>query len=136
MNADEAASLAEEEARSGAFVLPGHVLRFSEAHRRFFEIARSADVGSILSVTARRDRDDSHAIRYSDDPVLMTMIHDIDLALWITGRVTPRGVVASRRPRGTRRSQTVMTTQGGSAIWRLSTAWTFHRHPARRIGSR
>jgi hypothetical protein len=31
-------------------------------------------------------RDDSHAVRYpDDDPVLMTLIHDIDIAQWVTG---------------------------------------------------
>ena len=125
VNRAEAASLIEAEARSSGFVLPGHILRFSEPHRQFVEIAQSDEIGPILSVTARRHRDDSHALRYSDDPVLMTMIHDIDLALWITGAGV-EDVLAFRRPSGAQRSETLMTARGTrGGVWRLSTAWTF-----------
>lgn len=125
-NADEARSLAEAAARSGAFVLPGHLLRFSEPRRTFVGIARSDAVGPVISVTARRHRDESHARRYRDDPVLMTMIHDIDLAIWITGAAAV-DVIAHRRPAdGGQRSETLVTaTDTGGAIWRFATAWTF-----------
>lgn len=123
--AAEAATLLEAERRSSSFVMPGHILRFSNPHRTFREIARSAAVGMILSITARRHRDESHASRYSDDPVLMTMIHDIDLVHWITGERAV-DVLASRYPEGTSRSETIMTaTDTAGAVWRLSTAWTF-----------
>lgn len=125
MSAAEAARLADAEAGSAGFVLPGHVLRFSAPHQRFVEIAQSAEVGPILSVTARRHRDESHALRYTEDPVLMTMIHDIDLAIWIAG-AGPTSAFASRRPSGTSRSETLATMVGDSgAVWRLATAWTF-----------
>lgn len=121
----EAASLLDAEAGSSAFVLPGHILRFSEPHRQLVAIAHSDELGPILSVTARRHRDESHAVRYSDDPVLMTMIHDIDLVLWITGAGI-EDVLALRRPAGAQRSETLMTARGARGpVWRLSTAWTF-----------
>jgi predicted dehydrogenase len=90
------------------------------------EIAHSDAIGPILSVASRRHRDDSHAARYADiDPVLMTMIHDIDLAVWITG-ATVNEVFALRRPVGKQRSDTVMVAGNSKgAIWRLHTAWTF-----------
>jgi predicted dehydrogenase len=135
MNAAEAKPLAMAAAASGSFVLPGHILRFSAAHRRLVVIARSDAVGPILSVTARRHRDDSHARRYADDPVLMTMVHDIDLALWLTGTI-PGAVLATRRPAGISRSETLMTgTSASGAVWRLATAWTFPTEapPADRI---
>jgi len=118
---------AKAEATGSAFILPGHVLRFSEAHRHFVAIARSNEVGPILSVTARRHRDDDHARRYVEDPVLMTMVHDIDLAIWLTGSGTgATNVLACRRPPGTSRSETLATVELGSeAVWRLATAWTF-----------
>ncbi len=121
----EAAVLADAASRSRAFVLPGHVLRFSAPHRRFVELARSDAVGPIVSITARRHRDESHATRYADDPVLMTMIHDIDLCHWITG-ARIRDLLATRRPPRESRSETVMTaTDDRGAVWRLSTAWVF-----------
>ena len=124
-NTEEGAALADAASRSRAFVLPGHVLRFSEPHRRFVELARSGAVGPILSITARRHRDESHAARYTDDPVLMTMMHDIDLCHWITG-ARIRDLLAARRPPGLSRSETVMTaTDDSGAVWRLSTAWVF-----------
>lgn len=123
--AAQAASLGEAEARSKGFVLPGHILRFSEPHRRFVEIAQSDGIGTLLSVTARRHRDVGHAVRYREDPVLMTMIHDIDLALWITGAGI-EDVLALRNPAGASRSETIMTARGvRGAVWRLATAWTF-----------
>ena len=125
MTAAEASALAEAEKRSDGFVLPGHVLRFSKSHRRLVEIAQSTEVGSILSVTARRHRDDSHAVRYREDPILMTMIHDIDLALWISG-ASPQTVSAIRRPSGTSRSLTLATMSADAGpVWQLATAWTF-----------
>jgi len=126
LTVEDARSLESAEAASPAFVLPGHILRFSDAHRRFVRIARSDAVGPILSVTARRHRDDSHAVRYPDiDPVLMTMIHDIDLSLWITDAMADE-VVAFRRPPDEQRSATVMlATDSRGAVWRLATAWTF-----------
>ncbi len=126
MTAAEASVLVEAEKHSsGGFIVPGHVLRFSESHRRMVDIARSTEVGPILSVTARRHRDDSHAVRYTEDPVLMTMIHDIDLALWISG-ASPQTVLAYRRPSGTSRSITLATmSKDAGPVWQLETAWTF-----------
>jgi predicted dehydrogenase len=126
MTAAEAAALAAAEAASAGFVLPGHILRFSDPHRQFAAIVRSDEIGPILSLTARRYRDDSHAARYPDiDPVLMTMIHDIDLAVWLTGAGAGE-VSAMRRPTRAQRSATVLTARGATgAVWQLATAWTF-----------
>ena len=121
-SAEEVASLVDAEARSGAFVMPGHILRFSEPHRRLAEIA--AEIGPITSFTSRRHRDEGHAIRYLGDPVLMTMIHDIDLATWITGAKTAE-VLAFRQPAGARSETLMMASDTRGGVWRLSTAWTF-----------
>ncbi len=85
-SAAAAAPLLASARSSGGFVLPGHVLRFSQDHVRLIEIVRSGRIGEVIYVNSRRYRDDSHAVRYADiDPVLMTLIHDIDLAQWVTG---------------------------------------------------
>ena len=94
--ADGAPLLHGRGARAPAFVLPGHVLRFSKDHVRLVEIVRSGRIGKVIYVNSRRYRDDSHALRYPDaDPVLMTLIHDIDLAQWVTGSAF-RSVLARR----------------------------------------
>lgn len=125
MTAAEASALVEVERASSGFIQPGHILRFCESYRRFAGIARSDEIGPILSLTARRHRDEAHALRYREDPVLMTMIHDIDLALWISGG-KPTCVSAFRRPAGTSRSLTTATiTSAAGPVWTISTAWTF-----------
>lgn len=122
----EATTLHAAETASKAFVLPGHVLRFSSPHRHFAEIIRSGAIGDVLSVTARRHRDESHAVHYPDDPVVLTMIHDIDLALWLSGGPSDGSVFATRNPAETHRSETQATvTRADGIVWRLSTAWTF-----------
>lgn len=126
MTAAEAQSLVEAEKRGAGFVLPGHVLRFSGPHRQIADIIGAGEIGRVLSLSARRYRDDSHAVRYPDiDPIMMTMIHDIDLALWLSGALADE-VLALRNPAGSQRSQTLVTARDrNGAQWSLMTAWTF-----------
>ena len=126
MTAAEAALLIESDARGPGFVLPGHVLRFSKPHRIIADIVGSGDIGRVLSLTARRHRDDSHALRYPDiDPVLMTMIHDIDLALWMA-KAPAEEVLALRSPAGAQRAHTTVSVRDrNGAAWTLATSWTF-----------
>jgi predicted dehydrogenase len=118
--------LVEAARNAMGFVMPGHVLRFSQDHVRMIEIARSGRIGEVIYVNSRRYRDDSHAARYPDeDPVLMTLIHDIDLAQWVTG--SDFRSIAARRSEGVGyRSMTAVsaTTETG-VICDLRTAWTF-----------
>ena len=115
-------------ARQGArgFVLHGHVLRFCRDHRRLVEIVRAGRIGEVIYVGSRRYRDDAHAVRYpSADPILMTLIHDIDLAQWVTAS-SFRSVRARRSGSPGSRSMTAIsasTTNG--VICELRTAWTF-----------
>jgi predicted dehydrogenase len=125
-SASAAVPLLAAERGSSGFVLPGHVLRFSQDHRRTVEIAHSGAIGRIIYINSRRYRDDNHAFRYTDiDPVLMTLIHDIDLAQWITD-ADFRSVLARRSGSVGSRSMTVVsaTTVTGVAC-DLRTAWTF-----------
>jgi predicted dehydrogenase len=125
-SAELALRLADAAEAADVLVLPGHVLRHDRNHRRLAEIIRSGGIGAPLYVNARRYRDDSHAARYSDvDPVLMTLIHDIDLALWVAG-ASFRAAQAWRKPVADFRSMTAtscVTTTG--VICDLRTAWTF-----------
>jgi predicted dehydrogenase len=123
---DLALRLAVAAERHGRLVLPGHVLRFSKDHQRVAEIIASGGIGKPLYVNSRRYRDEAHATRYSDvDPVLMTMIHDIDLALWFGGAQF-RSARAFRRPGDGFRSMTVATCVAeNGVVCDLRTAWTF-----------
>jgi predicted dehydrogenase len=117
--------LAAAESAAG-FVLPGHVLRFSKDHLRLIEIVRSGRIGKAIYVNSRRYRDDSHALRYpDDDPVLMTLIHDIDLAQWVADSQF-RSVLARRSAGAGFRSLTAISAiTATGAICDLRTAWTF-----------
>ena len=122
----EAADLIRIEAASSAFVQPGHILRFSNQHRTLVEHVRSDAIGRVISIASRRYRDGSHAARYSDiDPVLMTMIHDIDLALWI-GEGVPVSATARRRTGdGGKSLTTALVEDDKGVLWRLTTAWLY-----------
>ena len=111
---------------SRGFVMPGHVLRFAGDHRRLVDIVRAGRIGEVLYVGSRRYRDDSHAVRYPDtDPILQTLIHDIDLAQWITGS-SFRSVHARRSGGPGFRSMTAISaTTAMGVTCELRTAWTF-----------
>lgn len=113
-------------ARSSAgFVLPGHVLRFSQDHLRLVEVARSGLIGQVLYVNSRRYRDNSHAVRYTDaDPILTTLIHDIDIAQWIAASDF-RSVIARRSGEGYRSLTAISATTATGVVCDLRSAWTF-----------
>ena len=124
-SAGAAAKLVAAARRSGGFVLPGHVLRFSLDHQRLVEIARSGLIGAVLYVNSRRYRDDGHAVRYADaDPIYTTLVHDIDLACWIA-RSDFRSVRARRAGAGYRSLTAVSARTATGVVCDLRTAWTF-----------
>jgi predicted dehydrogenase len=116
--------LCDEDAASSAFLQPGHILRFSAIHRSLHGIVRRGEIGQMLNFGSQRFRDEGHASRYAGiDPVLMTMIHDIDLALWFDGGAA-LSADATRSPRDTSRSLTTTRLASSSgATWQLATAW-------------
>jgi len=123
--ASEAEQLAVMSEESGTFVLPGHVLRFSQDHCTVTDIVRSCGIGKLIYLCSRRYRDGDHTIRYTDDPVLTTLIHDIDLAVWLTQE--PFRTVRSRRIGGPGfRSLTTADLETVSGVHcHLRTAWIF-----------
>ncbi len=124
MTAAEAETLIAAEAASPAFVLPGHILRFSGPYRQMAEIVRSGELGPVYGVSSRKHRDEAHAARYRDtDPVLMTLVHDIDFLLGVTG-ARMETVFALRNPADSFRSITVVAGRDSNgATWNLSNAW-------------
>ncbi len=125
-SASAAVPLLEAARKSAGFLMPGHVLRFSQAHVQMVDIIRSRRIGEVIYVNSRRYRDDTHAVRYpGDDPVLTTLIHDIDIAQWVTD--SDFHSVAARRSEGVvNRSMTaVLATTTTGVICDLRTAWTF-----------
>ena len=125
-SASSAVPLLAAERSSTGFVLPGHVLRFSQDHVRMVEIIRSGRIGRVIYVNSRRYRDDSHAVRYPDtDPVLMTLIHDIDFAQWVTSSDFHSVLARRSEGLGYRSVTAVSATTATGIICDLRTAWTF-----------
>jgi predicted dehydrogenase len=125
-SASSAVRLLAAERSSTSFVLPGHVLRFSRDHAELVEIVRSGQIGNVIYLNSRRYRDDSHAVRYPDtDPVFMTLIHDIDLAQWVTSSDFCSAVARRSEGVGSRSLTAVLATTTTGTICDLRTAWTF-----------
>jgi predicted dehydrogenase len=125
-SANSAVPLLEAVRSSAGFIMPGHVLRFSQDHVRMVETVRSGRIGEVIYVNSRRYRDDSHAVRYpDDDPVLMTLIHDIDIAQWVTGSDFHSIVARRSEGVGYRSMTAVSATSATGVICDLRTAWTF-----------
>jgi predicted dehydrogenase len=121
----EAEQLAAKSEENGTFILPGHVLRFSEDHRAVADIVHSGAIGKVIYLNSRRYRDADHAIRYADDPVLTTLIHDVDLAVWLTQELF-RTAHSHRTGGPSFRSLTTADLETKSGVrCHLRTTWTF-----------
>lgn len=77
--------------RTGGLLIPGHILRHALPHQRLrAEIAAGA-IGKVVGVSARRDRIRAIHEQYTHvHPAFLICVHDIDLALWVTGAQVTR----------------------------------------------
>jgi predicted dehydrogenase len=126
MSSAEVAELTAAAAESPAFVVPAHILRFTAPYVALRSRVRAGAVGQLLGVSAVRDRTRRHERMFPGlHPAFMTAIHDIDLAMWITGA---RAVRVSAQGRG--------AVDGGppllvwahvdaddGSVWSLRTTW-------------
>ena len=126
LTVSEAEELLAAESRSTGFVVPAHISRFAAAYANLRSCVTRGELGTVLALSAERHRDRSHLENYGDvHPVLMTMVHDIDLALWITG-CHPVRVVARERRLATSRPPSFVTAQVETRegqLWSLSQSW-------------
>lgn len=81
IDAQAVAAMASE---SGVISMPGHIMRFSQPHIDLHETM--ARLGHpTATTTLRRDRSAALLDIYpGEHPALLTGIHDIDLAMWLT----------------------------------------------------
>jgi predicted dehydrogenase len=129
MSGDEVGQLVAQTEASTAFVVPAHVLRFTEPYPEFRARVREGSVGRMLGISARRERGADHERLFPGvHPALMTMVHDIDLALWISGasarRVSAYGRWASEESSDSAPQllwATVEATDG--TLWSLRVSW-------------
>lgn len=85
VSVDAAERLIIASEQSGAWVMPGHILRFSAPHAELAARVRAGEAGALQALSFRRHRPSNHHQLFPGvHPVMMTMIHDIDLAIWLT----------------------------------------------------
>ncbi|MFC7622225.1 Gfo/Idh/MocA family protein [Microlunatus sp. GCM10028923] len=114
----DAAGLDRLAASAGSeLITPGHVLRYEAAHRELRDGVAGGRLGELRGVSASRDRERGH-LRYGEpDPVLLTQVHDLDLAYWLTGAApTEIGAAGGRE---------LIFSQGtaGGVVWSLRASY-------------
>lgn len=118
-DADELRAIA-----AAGIVVPAHLLRFADPYRSLRD--RAGTPFHCGGLTARRYRSVDHLERFPTlDPVLMTMIHDIDLAIWITGSRAVSVVARTTSVRGTGHSDltVALVRDAHGRMWDLGAAW-------------
>ena len=71
--------------RSGAVLIPAHILRFAAHYRALREHIERGDIGEIVGISARRDRTRAIGEHYAHvHPAYLTLVHDIDQVIWLT----------------------------------------------------
>jgi predicted dehydrogenase len=94
MSSAEGRVLRDAADASDAFVMPAHILRFAASYRELRARVQAGSVGTVRALSFRRHRTLDHDRLFPDvHPAFMTMIHDLDLALWLT-EATPAAVTA------------------------------------------
>jgi len=71
---------------SGGLVVPGHILRFALPYQRLHAEVVAGHIGQVVGIAGRRDRTRWVHEHYAGvHPAFLTCVHDIDLALWVSG---------------------------------------------------
>lgn len=126
MSTSEAVSLMEAEAMSNGFVVPAHILRFALPYSAVQSHVASGSLGKLLGISSRRERPRSHERMFPGmHPVLLSMVHDIDLALWISGS---RALRVSAHSRGAEDGGPPLLVwahveAADGSVWSLHTSW-------------
>lgn len=95
-----AETIAATVGRTGGLLIPGHILRFALPHQRLRAEVVGGAIGEVVGVSARRDRIRAIHEAYTHvHPAFLICVHDIDLALWVTGsRVVRVRAIEHRSP--------------------------------------
>lgn len=109
-------------------VLPGHVLRFEAVHQELQRVVAGGAIGRVIGISASRDRAAWHSSAYSGVHIaLLTCIHDIDLAGWLSGGRAVTVTAQTRtsfddRPGGPDLLFGQVSADDGS-VWSIRSAW-------------
>lgn len=125
--ATSTAQLAGLPAAAAELILPGHVLRHDPVYRALYERVSGGAIGRVTAISASRSRAAWHVARYPDiHPALLTAVHDIDLAVWITGSHAVSVSALEVDSTGIGRPDIVFgqVEAVDGSIWSIRTAWT------------
>jgi len=119
--------LRDAAAASAAIVMPAHILRFAAPYRGVKQRLAAGEIGALKALSFRRHRTIDHDRLFPHvHPVLMTMVHDIDLALWWSGAtpvsVTARELTVAGRAQPTVVWAEVQTDTG--EVWSFQVSWS------------
>jgi predicted dehydrogenase len=126
MSSGDVAAIEAAVAESTAFVQPAHILRFAAPYIALRNRVRSGALGQLLAISSSRDRPRSHSVLFPGiHPAFMTTVHDIDLALWITGSRAVRVTAHERGVNGSEQPHLVwaQVEAAGGSVWSLRTSW-------------
>lgn len=108
------------------FVMPAHVLRFSAPYRELRCRLQEGRIGEPVSFAFRRYRALDHDRRFPDvHPAYMTAIHDIDLAIWLSGQRFSELSATATRVEGAAQPGSVMAHARGDrgAVASFAVSW-------------
>jgi predicted dehydrogenase len=127
---DGAQRMVETAARTGALLVPAHILRFAAPHLALRREVVDGRLGRVLAISARRDRTRAIADAYARvHPALLTAVHDIDQVLWLTGSHVVRvRALEARRPERPQPDAVWAQLELGSGV--IATVATAMLHPA------
>ncbi len=125
LSVGEADQLLAAERRSEGFVMPAHILRFAGPYRALVAEVHAGAVGRVLGLSTDRDRGRDHFTLFPGvHPALMTTVHDIDVALWVT---RSRAVRVSARGRGGDDTRPALLwadiEAADGSCWALNVSW-------------
>jgi len=90
LHLDDARRIQAAAARAGRLVMVGTLLRFSLPHRHLAEAVRAGRIGRVLHVRSVRYVSAGWLARTPVHTAFRLSVHDIDLALWMTGQRVAR----------------------------------------------
>jgi predicted dehydrogenase len=103
--------------------MPAHILRFAAPCVSLRARVAEGAVGRLLAIHSSRDRGRDHLLLYPNvHPALMTLIHDIDLAFWISGAPALKVTAHERRDDAPALVWAHVEASDGS-LWSLRTSW-------------
>jgi UDP-N-acetylglucosamine 3-dehydrogenase len=113
-----ARAVADASRRAGRVVMVGTILRFSVPHRQLAGAVRDGRLGRVLHVRSVRYVTAGWIARTPVHTAIRLSVHDIDLALWLTGRRVERAAAVGHTLPGENRPRSLVILlymDGGSS---------------------